>query len=788
MPFVLGHRRALALTLEEAYPQGLPRIAEADLKAFEFLDLSFRALCAVLFNYVPTSGHPGGSISSGRSVHGILYNLLRYDLSDPLVPGADMITYAAGHKALGLYAAWAIRNEIARVAAPSLLPADENLQLRLEDLLGFRRNPTSVTPLVKQFRARALDGHPKPNVPFVPLATGASGVGLGASVGLAIAAGDYYGAADPPAVHAIEGEGGMTPGRVSEALATASAAGLKNLVMHVEFNQSSIDSNRVCREGDQPGDYVQWTPAELLYLHDWNVIQVPDGHDLRQVFAAQAYLARMPNSQPSAIVYRTTKGWRYGIEGKASHGAGHAFCSDGYYAALKEFEAATGLAFPRLSGDKTAENVERCYWDTLLTIRRAIESHRAEASLLAGRLQAARERLRALKRAPRQGAPDVSVIYDPSRASPEKQPASLAMAPGSSTTLRGTLGKALGELNKASGGALLIGAADLLESTGIAAAAKGFPEGYFHTQKNPGSRTLSVGGICEDGLGAVMCGVSAYGRQIGVGSSYAAFIAALEHVAARLHGIAASAEEKSFGRPVRPYIMVCAHASYKTGEDGPTHADPQALQLLQGDFPPGICITLVPWDPQEIWPLVVAGLQARPAVLAIFVTRPSEKVVDRKALGLPSPEAAVNGVYALRLADAAKPRHGTLVLQESGTAYAFVEGVLPKLDKEGLNLNVYYVASAELFDRLTPARQEAVFPASHRQEAMAITGFTMPTMYRWVTSEYGRAHSLHAFSCGHYPGSGQAAAVMREAGLDGESQLRAIKAYVADRAAGRQAA
>ena len=95
-------------------------------------------------------------------------------------------------------------------------------------------------------------------------------------------------------------------------------------------------------------------------------------------------------------------------------------------------------------------------------------------------------------------------------------------------------------------------------------------------------------------------------------------------------------------------------------------------------------------------------------------------------------------------------------------------------------MNVYYVASSELFERLPSDEREAIFPLAHRQEAMAITGFTLPTMYQWVASEMGRKHSLHAFTCGHYPGSGQAYQVMKETGLDGEGQLRAIKRYVAE--------
>jgi transketolase len=91
-----------------------------------------------------------------------------YDTALPDRHDADVISYAAGHKALGLYALWALRNEIVRIGAPDLLAADEHLQLRLEDLLGFRKNPVAMTVLQKKLRVKALDGHPTPATPFRP--------------------------------------------------------------------------------------------------------------------------------------------------------------------------------------------------------------------------------------------------------------------------------------------------------------------------------------------------------------------------------------------------------------------------------------------------------------------------------------------------------------------------------------------------------------------------------------------------------------------------------------------
>ena len=245
-----------------------------------------------------------------------------------------------------------------------------------------------------------------------------------------------------------------------------------------------------------------------------------------------------------------------------------------------------------------------------------------------------------------------------------------------------------------------------------------------------------------------------------------------------MHAIGQQALGATLGVPYRTFVVVAAHAGLKTGEDGATHADPQALQLVQENFPAGTCITLTPWDPQELWPLTTAALRQRPAVLVPFVTRPTETIVDRAALRLPPATAGVKGVYAFRRADhRARPYHGTLVLQGSEVATAFVNDVLPRLDGEGLSMNVFYVASAELFSALPQQEQDAIFPPELAAEAMGITGFTLPTMYRWITSHTGRARTLHAFARRHYLGSGQAHKVLEEAGLDGEGQWQAIKEY-----------
>jgi transketolase len=752
------------------------KLSKEDSEFFTKLDVLYRTLAPILYNYVPMSGHPGGSISSGRIVQSLLFNQMDYDFSDPDRKDADMISYAAGHKAMGLYAIWALRNELCRVGDSSLL-ADEQNQLRLEDLLGFRRNPTNETPLFKKFKSKALDGHPCPIAPFVKLSTGASGVGVGSSFGLALGAMDFY-AENPPKVHVIEGEGGMTAGRVHEAIAAAATIGLSNIIMHLDWNQASIDSNHVCAENAKPGDYVQWTPAEIFKTHDWNVIYVHDGHNFEQVFAAQEFAKNLNNGQPTAIVYRTTKGWKYGIEGKASHGAGHKFASEEFYSALAEFKEITGMEIPRFcGGDKTPDAIETCFWNNLLTFRKFIENDKTFSSVAAKKLKSAKTRLDSLKREQRADAPKIEKIVN-KKYDPANPPEELKLKHGESITLRGVLGDILGYLNRESQGAFLATSADLAGSTSLSNIGKGFGEGFYNAKNNHKSRIVPIGGICEDAMGAVMTGVSGYGAHIGVTSSYAAFIAALEHIAARLHAIGQQTKKHRNGDDYTPFIMINAHAGVKTGEDGPTHADPQPLQLLQENFPKGTAITLTPWDPQEIWPLMVTALAKRPAIIAPFVTRPAETVLDRKFLGLAPATDTVKGMYALVKADNSKPRHGTIVLQGNGVATIFINEVLPELKRKDLNINVFYVSSAELFRLLPESEQNSIFPEELANEAMGITDFTLPTMYCWIRSQNGIKRTLYPFQKGMYLGSGQAHKVLEEAGVHAESQIKAILEYV----------
>jgi transketolase len=76
-------------------------------------------------------------------------------------------------------------------------------------------------------------------------------------------------------------------------------------------------------------------------------------------------------------------------------------------------------------------------------------------------------------------------------------------------------------------------AADLYGSTNISSIGKGFGTGFWHPTNNPESRLFSAGGIAEDAMGGICSGISTMGYQMGVGSSYGAFIAPLNTICAK---------------------------------------------------------------------------------------------------------------------------------------------------------------------------------------------------------------------------------------------------------------
>lgn len=745
---------------------GKPYLPPATKTVLDRIFILQHATLSMLYNFAQ-SGHPGGSISASRAIIGaFLVDRTAYDIRHPWNRDADIFSMAAGHKAMGWYSLNALLNEAVRQARPELLSSDPNSSMRLEDLLGFRKNPSVVTPLRKKFDSKCLDGHATPATPFTLLSTGASGVGVASTAGLAIAARDTY-RTMPPRVYCFEGEGGMTPGRVEETLQIVERAQLGNFIMVVDHNDASIDSSKVCA-----GDYTHVRPEERGLIHGFNVA-VADGRNFDQVAAAFDYAQEnFQESRPGMIVFRTEKGEGYGFGTNKSHGAGHKMDSDAYFAVQKIYCDTFGVTLPKLPEGANAAAIEENFWQSLLTVRAVLQKDTAMRDFITTHVAGAGERLVRLTEQRKKSAvenphptADLSAVY---RLDPGSPPAVLRPKTGDKMALRDALSRTLGEINRVSSGGVFIAAADLYGSLDLSKGIDYVPVDSTHLD----GRVLATG-ITEDALSGVLAGISTYGRHIGAGGSYAAFMTPMGFTSARLHAIA----HEVAGRATSPLILICGHAGPKTGEDGPTHADPQGLSPWLS-FPRNSIITLTPWDNLELWPLVIAALRAnpRPAVIVPFVTRPPEAVVDRAQLGIAPVTDSVKGVYTIM---APKPGKvdAYVVLQGSAVMHELISNagkILRDIQSSEFNIGLVYVTSPELFDALPESERSKIWNEDMAQNAIGVTDFTMDTMMRWVSSESGRRASLHPFKGGHFLGSGIGIHVLKQAGLAGEEIKTAV--------------
>ena len=137
-----------------------------------------------------------------------------------------------------------------------------------------------------------------------------------------------------------------------------------------------------------------------------------------------------------------------------------------------------------------------------------------------------------------------------------------------------------------------------------------------------------------------LSGISTFGQPSASARSYGAFMAPLGHIAARLHAIgdqAAHGGTASY-RPIDPRLRARRAEDRRGRADARRSAGPAAaagqLPARHGDHAHALG---APGD------LAAARRGARrgPAVIAPFVTRPNEKVLDRAALGLAPASVAI---------------------------------------------------------------------------------------------------------------------------------------------------
>ncbi|XP_029465632.1 transketolase-like protein 1 [Rhinatrema bivittatum] len=223
---------------------------------------SIRATCA------SNSGHPTSCCSAADILSVLFFHTMKYKAADPANPSNDRFVLSKGHAAPILYAAWV---EAGYISEP--------------DLLNLRKIDSD------------LEGHPTPKLPFVDVATGSLGQGLGAACGMAYTAKHFDKASYR--VYCLLGDGESSEGAVWEAMAFASHYKLDNLV-------AIFDVNRLGQSEAAPLQHDVSTYRKRCEAFGWNTCVV-DGHDVEELCSV-LWQAAQVKDKPTAIIAKTFKG------------------------------------------------------------------------------------------------------------------------------------------------------------------------------------------------------------------------------------------------------------------------------------------------------------------------------------------------------------------------------------------------------------------------------------------------------------------------------------------------
>lgn len=214
------------------------------------------------------AGHPTSGASAADLVAVLAHGHFRYDVADPGHAGNDRFVLSKGHAATLQYA-W----------------------LKAMGAIDDAELLTHATP------GSRLEGHPRPLLPWVEVATGSLGQGVAAAVGIALSLRRLEGS--PARVFVLCGDSELAEGSVWEAFEHAAHYRLGNLVVLVDVNHLGQSGPTM-----PAGDTTAYAARARAF--GWRAIEI-DGHDLAAIDAALAAAGDDPD-QPLAVIASTEKG------------------------------------------------------------------------------------------------------------------------------------------------------------------------------------------------------------------------------------------------------------------------------------------------------------------------------------------------------------------------------------------------------------------------------------------------------------------------------------------------
>ncbi|WP_329035037.1 transketolase [Streptomyces sp. NBC_00178] len=665
------------------------------------------------------NGHPGTAMSLAPLAYLLFQQVMRHDPEDDQWLGRDRFVLSCGHSSLTLYI--------------QLYLAGYGLQM--EDLKALR-TWGSATP-----------GHPEyRHTRGVEITTGPLGQGLGASVGMAMAARRERGLLDPDAapgtspfdhhVYVLASDGDMMEGVASEASSLAGHQQLGNLVVFYDSNHISIeDDTDISFSEDVPARYAAygWHTQTVDWTRTGDYVEDVDAL-LTAIEAAKA-----ERSRPSLIMLRTIIGWPAPTKRNTGKAHGAALGDDEVAGTKRLLGFDPDVYFPieddvlthtRKAGERG--RAAKAEWQKSYEAWRGADSGRA--ALL--------DRLR--KQELPDGWTDALPVFP-------ADPKGMATRKASGEVLT-ALAPVLPELWG--------GSADLAGSNNTTMEGEpSFVPSDRQTSEfagGPYGRTLHFG-IREHAMGAVLNGIGLQSLTRPYGGTFLTFSDYMRP-AVRL------------GALMRlPVTYVWTHDSIGLGEDGPTHQPVEHLAALRAI--PGLDVVR-PGDANETtvcWRTILEHTD-RPAGLVL--TRQNLPVLDRGDGAHASAEGAARGAYVLADSAEATP---DVILVATGSEVEIALDARARLTGEGLAVRVVSMPCREWFEEQPQSYRDEVLPPGVR--ARVSVEAAVGQGWREVVGDAGRIVSLE-----HYGASADYQRLYEEFGITAEAVEAAAHDSIRDAA------
>jgi transketolase len=671
------------------------------------------------------NGHPGTAMSLAPLAYLLFQKVMRHDPADDQWLGRDRFVLSCGHSSLTLY----IQLYLAGYG------------LELSDLQALR-TWGSATP-----------GHPEyRHTRGVEITTGPLGQGLGAAVGMALAARRERGLLDPDAapgtspfdhhVFVLASDGDLMEGVTSEASSFAGHQQLGNLVMVYDANSISIeDDTDVSFSEDVAARYAAY--GWHVQTVDWTRTgqYVEDVDELHAAIEA----ARAETGRPSIVVLRSIIGWPAPTKQNTGKAHGSAL-GDAEVAATKTllgFDPERDfvvedevLARAREVGDRGRALHEE--WQTGYEAWRSANPRNAE--LL--------DRLRE-QRLP-EGWTDALPVFEP-------DPKGLATRAASGKVLT-ALAPVLPELWG--------GSADLAESNNTTM--EGEPSALPEDRQTkmwhggPYGRTLHFG-IREHAMGAILNGIALQSLTRPYGGTFLTFSDYMRP-AVRLAALMQL-----------PATYIWTHDSIGLGEDGPTHQPVEHLAALRAI--PGLDVVR-PADANETAECWRAILEHTDRPAGFVLTRQKLPVLDRGPGGFAPAEGAALGAYVLAEGTAVGHEDARLpdvILIATGSEVHIALEARELLGREGVATRVVSMPCQEWFAAQSREYQDEVLPPGVR--ARVSVEAAVRQGWREIVGDAGRIVSLE-----HYGASADYERLYQEFEITPQAVAEAARGSILDAA------